>query len=62
MRVGRVELATTDDLLVRFVPCIIHWIFIVDFFLLIEGMQFVLSYSYYTLHLDSNSEYCIRTG
>ena len=59
MRVGRVELATTDDLLVRFVSCIIHWISIVDCFLLIEGMQFVLSY--YTLHLDSNSEYCIRT-
>ena len=49
MRVGRVELATTDDLLVRFVSCIIHWIFIVDFFLLIEGMQFVLSY--YTLQI-----------
>ena len=58
MRVGRVELATSDDLLVSFVSCIIHWIKIVDFFLLIEGMQFV--YNYYTVHLDSNSEYCIR--
>ena len=31
---------------------------IVDFFLLIKGMQFV--FSYYTVHLYSNSEYCMR--
>ena len=57
MRVGRVELATSDDLLVRFVSCIIHWIKIVDFFT--NRMHAIWS-SYYTVHLDSNSEYCMR--